>query len=150
MKLTNYLRDSFIRSVKNNTPEVKVPTEEKLQAAALKLMPPKVRALYKDEEARKALIHTNKYFSGHGYISVVLGNVKIDDILKPFNDATTARLEVLDKIRGVAYGCTTLKQLQEALPELVKHMPTEDGPSKTGLPVPAGIMNDLKAVGFKE
>ena len=150
MKLTNYLRDSFVRSVKNNTPEIAVPTEQALQAAALKAMHPKARAMYKDEEARKSLKTANKYFNGFGHVTIVVGDSKLDDILKPFNDATNARAEVLTKVRSVAYGCTTLKQLKEALPQLVKHMPSEQGSVQTGLPVPAGIMDDLKAVGFKE
>lgn len=150
MKLTNYLRDSFVRSVSNNIPKVQWPTEDQLQAEALKKMAPRVKALYKDETLRNALKTDREYINGFGYIRVVVGDVKLADLLKPYRDAEEARRQVLKKIEGVAYGCSTLKQLQEALPDLKKHMPSEKTGSPANLPVPAGLMGELKAAGFKE
>lgn len=150
MKLTNYLRDSFVLSVSNNIPKVKWPTEEQLQAEALKKMSPRVKALYKDETLRNALKTDRGYINGFGHIRIVVGDVTLADLLKPYRDAEEARRQVLKKIEGVAYGCTTLKQLQEALPELKKHMPSEKTGVSSNLPVPAGLISELKAVGFKE
>ena len=148
MKLTNYLRDSFIHSVSNDTPKPMFDVEA-AQAAAVKLMHPKVRSIYKDEELRKSLVSHQKYFTSDGYHRVVLGNVAQEDVFGPHEAAIKARDDAMYMVKSVAYGCTTLKQLREQLPDLVAHMPTEDGAKITNLPATTGVMDALKAAGFK-
>ena len=55
MKLTNYLRDSFISAVMNDVPEVRFPTASEVQDMVYKKFPPKLKAVYNDEALRKGL-----------------------------------------------------------------------------------------------
>lgn len=148
MKLTNYLRDSVILSVSNDIPEVKWPNLEQLQERLVKAFDKRVKAVYVDETLRKGL-EQQYYRRGlhRGYVKVA--NLSIDDVLTKEVEQQTQREDVLSKLKGAVYGCSTLKQLQELLPDLVKHMPSEDAPTKAGLPVVAGLMDDLKKLGFK-
>lgn len=153
MKLTNYIRDSFVRAVTNNLPEVNYPTLDEVQQALYKKMSPKVKAVYSNEETRKAL--RTKYYApnGSGYDqrgNVFVGDVELDDVLAEYNAAVAARSVAKRKVHDLAYSCNTLKQLKEAAPELVKYMPDEKTGVTAGVPAVVGVLSALKAAGFKE
>ena len=57
--------------------------------------------------------------------------------------------ELESTIRGIVGGCSTLKQLREALPEFAKYMPTEQEPLSKCLPALANVVADFQAAGFK-
>lgn len=147
MKLTNYMRDSIIRSVMNEVPEVKYPTFEEIQQRAYKAMPPKLKAVYNDETTRKAIRSEHIYINGRGGYSVTVGFLKKEDLLKEEFDKETLRNKAREELKRVVYGCNTLKQLQEQLPQLEKHFPSEQVLVKN-LPVVATVMPSLKAAGW--
>lgn len=151
MRLTNYIRDSFIRNVKNQLPEKKWPHINEVQKLVLEKMDPVIRAVYDNENLRPAL-QTSSYYKYDGYDGrgqVIIGNVKLDDVLKPWHDHYTKVNETIGKIRAAAYSATTLKQLREVLPDLVEYMPDETGkPATKGVPMVVSVKEDLKELGF--
>ena len=151
MKLTNYMRESFVRAVMNDIPEVKWPTLEEAQKLAVKLMSPKVKAVYNDPETRKSLV---TYYYGsrnnhneRGYI--FLGNATIDDVFKSFHEQDKVRREAHNKLEQASQSCTTVKQLKDMFPEFAKYAPDETGKVKSaGALVVTGVLEAVKAAGW--
>lgn len=151
MKLTNYIRDTFIRAVSNDVPEVKFPLAAEIQKMALDKMNPKLRTVWEDEKLRGAL---QKYHvsnaSDHGHYNkyVFLGDVKEEDLIGHLIKAAEERANAINKVRQVAYACTTLKALKEQLPELERYMPDEKGRATRNVPMVLNVIEDLKKAGF--
>lgn len=152
VRLTNHLRDCFLRAVRSDLPEPKKPTTETLQAELYASWPESVQKVYDDENTR-SFLKNQWWYPGDGCAGtyIITGGkdyeecpsyATYDEARKKYNDATS-------KLRGIAYGCSTLKQLREALPDLVKYMADEAKPITPGLPVVAGLYDDLKALGLK-
>lgn len=151
MKLTNYLRDTFIRAVADDVPEVKFPLAAEIQKMALEKMNPKLRAVWEDDKLRGCLQKTHVHrASDHGHYTkyVFLGDVKEEDLIGHLIAAADARSNAITKVRQVAYACTTLKALKDQLPELEKYMPDEQGRVTKNVPVVLNVVEDLKKVGF--
>lgn len=146
MKLTNWIRDAFIRSVDNDVPKVELSKEE-VQELFVKNFPPEIKAIYDDEQLRKHL-KVATVCTPTCHYDIVIGNLVESNVLKDYKSKTTARKEAMRKVRHVAYSCNTLKQLREVLPELTKHMPSENAPAKANVPMIIGVMEDLKKVGY--
>lgn len=146
MKLTNWIRDSFIRSVSNNIPEVKL-SKDKVQELFVARFPDEIKDIYNSPELRKHLKQLTVFTDQTNY-GVFVGNLSESDVLAKYYDRQTARKEAIRKIKQVAYGCSTLRQLQLALPELIQHMPSEKEPNKSNVPIVIGVMEDLKKVGY--
>lgn len=150
MRLTNFLRDAFIRNVANNIPEVKAPSTEDIQSTLYTMAHPRLRAVYDDEELRKQLNRSWCYFSNgcSGYIVTFGFDVDELQIIIDYKNLDKKRDDAITKVRLAAYGCKTLKELQAALPDLVDYMPDEDKPAKISVPMVTGVVEALRDVGF--
>lgn len=154
MRLTNHLRDCFIRAVGDDLPKPVSPTGAAVQAALYELFTPAQKAAFDDPGVCNYL--TKDYFAysaggvnRYAYI-VSFGNPRDElPIMKEFVEASNKRSAILGSLRGVAYGVTTIKALKEALPELVKYMADEEKKPTPGLPVVANLYKDLQALGLK-
>ncbi len=160
MKLTNHHRDTFVKAAMLDVPYVDY--KEQARALFVKTMvaklPPKVRALWDDNELRP-------YVKTHQacvlFCSVSAPAPSRDDlVLGPEADAALAQLKIADmaqqetrnalamSLRSVAYGCTTRKALLEALPEFEKYMPAETPPVSRNLPAIANVVADFTKAGW--
>ena len=151
MKLTNYIRDTFVRAVANDVPEVKFPLAAKIQELALEKMDQTLRVVWENEKFRHILSKTHISQAadyGHYNKYVFLGDVKESDIIGDLIKAAEARATAISKVRQVAYACTTLKQLRQQLPELEKYMPDEAGKVTKNVPMVLNVVEDLKKAGF--
>ena len=52
------------------------------------------------------------------------------------------------RLKGVAYACTTRKQLAEALPEFTSYLPDEEAKAARDLPVVANVLSDFVKAGW--
>ena len=148
MKLTNYLRESFVNAVMNDVPQITISKEE-VQALVLKAMPPKVKAIYKDEALRKHLKTTHIFIGNASHYGIVIGDVSEKEVFKELLEKVQARRDMRTKLYALAKGCSTVKQLQEAAPLLTKYMPSDDPQKTPNLPMVVNVMGDLRALGFK-
>ena len=146
MKLNNHHRDSFIRAVMDDVPEMKMTTSD-VQGMYEEAMPPKVRNIFKDETLRKHLRHEGIY-AGSMRHYVCTGNLSESEIMKDYHAHIDERNKMRSKLRAMAYGCSTLKQLKEAAPDLTKYMPSETGKVTAGVPMIINVMEDLTKLGF--
>ena len=147
MKLTNYMRDAFIRSVMQDVPH---PDYNKMfddaQEALVKAMSPKVRAVYK--ESPDALKTAYASF-GRENRKLYCGGVDYSKVLAPIYEKRDARYEAEKKLRSVVYGCSTVKQLRDAFPEFGKHLPSDNKPVTANLPAVSGVVAQLVSLGMK-
>ena len=147
MKLTNYMRDAFIRSVMQDVPH---PDYSKLhdeaQEALVKAMSPKVRAAYKEDPKALKATYTN---FGRESRTLYYGSVDHSKVLAPIYDKAYARNEAEKKLKSVVYGCSTVKQLRDAFPEFGKHLPSDNKPVTANLPAVSGVVAQVVSLGMK-
>lgn len=151
VRLTNHLRDCFIRAVGADIPKPVKPNTDDVQKALYEQWPKEVQAVY-DDEALRGYLKTDWCYLGDGQgKNIVSGGLRYSEtaVMATYEEARKKREDALAKLRGVAYGVSTLKALREALPDLVKYMADEAKPVTPGLPVVAGLYDDLKALGLK-
>lgn len=147
MKLTNYMRDAFIRSVMQDVPhpDYKAMCDE-AQEALVKAMSPKVRAAYRENPKALATTYTNV---GRECRTLYHGGVDYNEVLAPFYEKASARYEAEKKLKSVVYGCSTVKQLRDAFPEFGKHLPSDNKPVTANLPAVSGVVAQLVSLGMK-
>lgn len=132
MKLTNYMRDAFIRAAMGDVPKIDYAgqIDKAFRDAANALLPAKVKALLKDKDCECYVnfeFHSVKRMGsnksvpaprGYGEFKLPAEAVAAIDALIDKDKEQTASLNVLErKVRGVAYAVTTRKALADALPE---------------------------------
>jgi len=161
MKLSNYIRDSFVRAVMQDVPTVDHSEEARklIQADAFAQLPKPIADIVKKGEL-------TDYLNSHYYYvddCRCLGTVSVYN-LRGFEvgDDTRAKVEALhaaheadketrnaleSKLKAAIYSVTTLKAAQDLLPDLVKYLPTETADT-VGVPAVANLVADLKASGW--
>ena len=154
MKLTNYQKQAVVRAITNDIPEIDAKKRrEKIQAAAVAAMSPSIRKVYRTmphalRTKYEYLMYDNEGNSESRLLIVGdLSGEQVQEILKPFQEEAQARAEAIDRLRKLVHGCSTLKQLREALPECEKYFPQEG--TKTQYPVVvANVVTDLMKLGW--
>lgn len=149
MRLTNYLRDAFVRNVSNNIPVVKAPSSTLIQEMCYNLADPRLKIIYDDEKLRKQLQTSWVYLEEtRGYIySLGVDWEELPAVIN-YREKLQKRREAIDKLRRATYACKTLKELREALPDLTDYMPDENKPAKISVPMVVDVVKDLTAAGF--
>ena len=147
MKLTNYMRDAFIRSVMQDVPHPDYgKMHDEAQEAVVKAMNPKVRAVYKDDPKALKATYTN---FGRETRTLYYGSVDHSKVLAPVYEKRDARYDAEKKLKAVVYGCSTVKQLRDAFPEFGKYLPSDNKPVTANLPAVSGVVAQLVSLGMK-
>lgn len=165
MRLTNTLRDAFIRAAMQDVPRIDHKEEiRKLVIADLvSQMPAKIQAIWKDNELRQYLktdyntygnvsINYPSYKSTYEYNKPKLtpeAQQKVDALASEAKVSDTQFKALETKLKGAAYACTTRKQLAELLPEFEKYLPADEGKAiKSNLPAVANLVADFTKAGW--
>lgn len=159
MRLTNTIRDAFIRAAMADVPSVDY--GEKIRSLvikdAIKQLPPKARAIYNDPELRHYVRTQYRHHFGVG-ISFPCG----DGTYEPSEEtrAECVKLEAADeeqnarnkalraKLHAVAYSVSSRKALVDALPEFEKYLPADEAAACRTLPVIANVVADFVKAGW--
>ena len=163
MKLTNYMRDAFVRAAMQDVPclDYGEQIRKAMQAAALDAMPPKMRALLKDP-ACEAWVNTEwvslPSISGHrvycprdsnkGEYLAAADREHIAWLRQAEKQQLAKREDLERKLRNVAYSVNTRKALADALPEFVKYLPPDDSAAVKTLPAVANVVADFVKAGW--
>jgi hypothetical protein len=112
-------------------------------------MSPLCRKLYKLTPGALKTSHTysNYFLQGGSCCEYYIGDADFAAVTKPFRDKCIQREATMSKVSAAIQACTTLKQLQERLPEFVKYAPAEVTKSTNALVVQSPV-NELKALGW--
>lgn len=158
MRLTNTIREAFVRAVMNDVPQIDYEEQivKVMQDDLAAQMPRKVRAVYDDLELR-GWLNTPHMYVGHGvgyrYLYGAEGAIteqavkeisRLGELLEAQEESREA---LTAKLTGVANSVTTRKTLVEALPEFEKYLP-EEVISTKNLPAIANVVSDLVKAGW--
>lgn len=160
MKLTNYMRDAFVRAVMDDVPEVdyKQQIRDTALKAVVEAMPAKLRTVWDDSALQDCVAMEHTYLTDCVYenLPVYPG---VGDLLETQVHTLEAlhakhhtqedqRYELRTKVKAVAYSAKTRKQLAEMLPEFEKYLPANEAAAIRTLPVVANVVAELMAAGW--
>lgn len=166
MKLTNYIRDAFVRSVMKDVPY----TDHSDQAFKLietaveevfdkQFGAGKFKALRKEGWLVQHYMNTPAYLDSR-YVPFPGGCdefkiafpetwAQIEKLAKLAEEQQKVRNKLEESIRAAAYSVTTRKALAELLPEFEKYLPADDAKAiKINLPAVANIVADFTRAGW--
>lgn len=163
MKLTNTIREAFIRAAMNDVPCIDYHEQIRSAAvaAAVKDLPLKVAALWKDTTLRH-WVKTNSATVGGWSVNVpsVLDgwddrkaeNAKLEAACAQLvaKQATQQRVrdELKQKLKAAAYSYSTRKALADALPEFAKYLPADNTQALRSVPAIANVVSDFMKAGW--
>lgn len=159
MKLTNTIRDAFIRAAMDDVPKIAYDDQQRklITDDAIAQLPPKVRAIYNDTNLRYYLNTNYAYKFSSVNVPCVSSDkyapkeitLKEYDRLQALKEAQETSLTVLrNKLRGCAYACSTRKALVTMLPEFEKYLPADEVAACRTLPVVANVVADFVRAGW--
>lgn len=162
MKLTNYMRDAFVRRVMDDVPSVDYSEaiRAEVMKAAVAAMPPKVRAAWADKSLN-CYINTS-YFS---VLRVSVANVPmprgasheaaekhlqdaVAGLVAKYKEQIDKRDALQSKLKQCAYSATTRKALAGMLPEFEKYLPADETAALRSVPVVANVVADFVKAGW--
>ena len=155
MRLTNYMREAFIRAALDDVPRVDY--REQMQVAATKaavdFLPPKVRAIYDDKELRDYLNTTYiEQFCVPGINAGQELKLAVKAAIKPALALAAAQQQRDDdlrrKIKACAYAAATRAALVKMLPEFERYLPADDQAACRTLPVVANVVAEFVKAGW--
>lgn len=158
MRLTNTLRDAFVRAAMQDVPkqDYKEEIRKQVQADAYSKLPAKVKALHDNKDLRHYIATQNIWIGGE-YVNVPCGDRyvasgEISEVIQVLQNKSDAQQEARQalqrKLRGCAYACSTRKSLLEMLPEFEKYLPEDDAAACKTLPVVANVVSDFIKAGW--
>ena len=166
MRLTNDKRRAFVNAVIADVPKVdyKEQIRKLLLDAAVEMLPEPIRKIWDNPELR--------HYLGRNYMYVFdvsmayprnieiksdfsIGTLDAADKLDTLDTNQNEKIkELKTKLTSLVNGCSTLKQLKLAVPELEKYMPADNQLSLShtnrSLPVVTNVIADLVKAGWKE
>lgn len=159
MRLTNAMRDAFIRQVMNDVPRVDY--DEQIQKIALSAivaaMPTNVREAFNNNPDWINTEHIDLPGAGwrrrpcptHSRPSIAEADADAMRKLRVLDEAQDKLREELEaKLRAAAYACTTNAKLLELLPEFEKYIPKDGAASSRSLPVVQNMVADFIKAGW--
>lgn len=159
MKLTNLMRDSFIRAAMDDVPKIDYSEQisKLILEDAVSQLPPKIRAIYNDKQFGHYIHRDRVYVGGAGrHLPKGADNfkakpetlTKVTELEAKTNAQSTHMSELRSKIRGCAYACNTRKALLDLLPEFEKYLPADEAAACRTLPVVANVVSDFVKAGW--
>jgi hypothetical protein len=156
MRLTTLMRSSFVRAVMQDVPEIDYSSKIHKLALddAVAQMAPSVRRVYKGYPEH--FNNTARYVDGVGSFYGPWGDHKINPMVadairgyaKLRDEQRAQRTLLQQSLSNVARGCTTRKQLAEALPEFVKYLPADTPKPGANLPAVAHVVAQFVKAGW--
>jgi L-2-hydroxyglutarate oxidase LhgO len=155
MRITKWDKQSIVTAIMSDVPKPdKAKRRTELQEAVVKLMSPALRKIYKATPKALAEYHVGDLISDNGYYHdnrrIICADVtekQIKELVKKYEQEDQAISDAKRKLKGVIDACTSLKQLNDRLPEFKKYFPTEDKPS-ANLPAIANMSAELSKLGW--
>jgi hypothetical protein len=160
MKLTNQIRDAFIKAAMSDVPQVDY--QAKATELAKAWVDSQFAIVFPGVDRVKAepwLEHCSFHMPGelHSFYGVapeynfLRSNAALwAELLgldKKLQAQTNQRDGLEEQLRGCAYGVTTIKALAELLPEFAHYLPSEATPARM-LPATTGVVNAFHVAGW--
>ena len=154
MKLTKLDKQAIVKAIMADVPSIdKKKRRNDMQAAIVKAMSPEARKLYKNcPDALRTRYFGDVMYDGCSWGSrdLTVGDVPekvTNELCKVYTEEDEKRQRTYYQLKGAVDACTTLKQLNDRLPEFKKYFPTEAKPV-ANLPALANVVADLSKLGW--
>lgn len=152
-RVTKWDKQAIVKAIMADVPKIdKRKRKEELQTAIVKLMSPEVRKVYKVNPKALSTYHVGYLISDTSYSDrdVVRGDVsdvQINNLCKKYKDEEETRSHTERNLKNAIESCTTIKQLNDRLPEFKKYFPTIEKPV-ANLPALGNVVADLSKLGW--
>lgn len=161
MKLTNYIRDAFVKAAMADVPKVNYNREA--EAVARNQLSDMLKAAFPGVkiDAKNSAWFLSGSISMPGDLGTIHGLrpdyeclratpawAKLTELAKLHSRQKGERNSLADQLRGAAYSCNTTKQLRELLPEFDKYLPAEEEKTCRTLPAVANIVAEFTKAGW--
>lgn len=164
MRLTNFLREAFVRAAMHDVP--KIDYQEQAHSYARGIITAKFKEAFpqlKYEQAAASGWFRDTFISLPYHISNMHSSISSGSGMLSSDPVVWAKLEKFSKLKkeeedkinalrsklqGVAAACTTRKQLLEALPEFEAYLPAEEAKAAKNLPAVANVLSDFVKAGW--
>ena len=164
MRLTNFLREAFVRAAMQDVP--KIDYQEQAHKYAREVIKAKFKEAFPElnyDTVAKTGWFKDSHISLPYHISNIHVPVSCGSTMLSSDPKVWAQLEEFSKLvqeeqakinarrsklEGVALACTTRKQLLEALPEFEQYLPAEEAKAAKNLPAVANVLSDFVKAGW--
>lgn len=165
MRLTNTIRDAFIRAAMQDVPHTDY--SEQIRKLAyedlVSQLPEVIRKIWTGKKLDGYIRTTWNIYGGVTITYPAMQNTSNGNKPQLTQEVATqvaaleglskeqskARRELASKLKSAAYGCTTRKQLAELLPEFEKYLPADEGKAiKANLPAVANLVAEFTKAGW--
>jgi len=161
MKLTNYIRDAFVKAAMADVP--KVDYNKEAEALARNQLLDMAKEAFPGVKITAK--NSNWFLNGSIELPGDLQSVyairpdysclrptpvwpKLVELSKLHTKQESDRTALASQLRGAAYACNTTKQLRELLPEFDKYLPAEEEKTCRTLPAVANIVAEFTKAGW--
>jgi hypothetical protein len=162
MRLTNYMRDAYIRAVMQDVPVVNnsETVSDLIRRDSIYRLPEEVQSLGRDADLSKYLNQRAYWVNGIGSVMVFCPStdpqytpspavqVKAEKLAQAQSEDASKREALRRKLHGVVYACTTRKALHDALPEFRKYLPAEATSTSSNLPAVTNVASEFINAGW--
>lgn len=160
MKLTNTIRDAFVRAAMNDVPEIDFEEQYRklMLDDAVAQLPPSVRKMWNDKATRDYVGTVNvgnRYGGFHASVpglrdhKPTAGAQDKGATLYAQHEKQYAERRALEsKVKNAAYAVSTRKALADMLPEFVKYLPADEAAANRSVPVVANLVADFVKAGW--
>lgn len=150
MKLNQYQKDEIVAAIFQDVPTPNSDDiESAIQAEIVKAMSPDVRRVYKNTPNALAKGDSHCGIFDRRSVRFVVGDADEKPIIAPWVSARKKYDEAKLSLHQAINACTTLKQLQDRLPEFAAYFPSEDKPTPN-LPAIANLMTTMMQLGWQQ
>lgn len=163
MRLTNTIRDAFVRAAMNDVPSVDYDeiAAKKVQDYAYQHLPPEIKKVYDKPALRTYLEKTHTRLPSPLWDAHVVTAdtsywwpeavptlwAELEALAEQKTAQEDTRCGLEAKLRAVAYSATTRKALEAALPEFAQYLPAKAAAPKN-LPAVANVVADFAKAGW--
>jgi len=155
MRITGVIREAIIKGVMGDIPKVDYREEMRkiVDKEAMEALPEPIKKLLAAHPEYKAFLattyvgNTGCYVFNAEYKPTARTLEKIKVLNAKFDKQRDERYELRKELEGLLSSFTTVKQFEEAMPEMVKYSPATIDRTKN-LPV-SKVLGDMMALGWK-
>ena len=156
MRLTDTHRKAYVSAALGDVPSIDYPTliADDAERRSFANLPADLQKVFKDKARRSFLDRKVCYEIGGSAVAYSAGPLEDSDrealrqMYRDSRDQDRVRGDLRIKLESVARGCTTTKQLAEALPGFAKYLPKEAPPANRSVPVVSGVVEAFTAAGW--
>lgn len=148
MKLNQFQKDAIVAAIFQDVPTPnRDDIEAAIQAEIVKAMSPDVRRVYKKTPNALARGESHYCIFERRSVRFIVGDADEKGIIAPWVEAKKKYDDAKLSLRSAIQACSTLKQLQDRLPEFAAYFPSEDKPTPN-LPQIANLMTTMMQLGW--